>query len=65
MKCIGIEHCDDGILKPVVLDLEPDDLKCLSTEEYSALDFGMHVIITKNQALELVSQLQASIAEIS
>ena len=64
MKCIGIEHCDDGILKPVIMDLEPGDLHSLSTGEFSALDFDMHVMMTKNQAQDFIVKLQALIKEL-
>ena len=64
MKCIGIEHCDDGLLKPVIMDLEPGDLHHLSTGELSALDFDMHVMLTKTQALELIAKLQALVQDL-
>ena len=64
MKCSGNEHCDDGILKPVIMDLEPGDLHHLSTGELCALDFDMHAMMTKNQAQDFIVKLQALIKEL-
>ena len=61
MKLIAIEHLDDNSLKPVIIDLSPEDLALLGTHELSAIDFGMHVIMTKGQAQRLLDHLKAVI----
>ncbi len=62
MKFVGIEHCDDGIMRPKVIDLDQSTAAELLSGKICALDLDLHVVMSFDQAKDFAADIVALVA---